>query len=348
MDDSQENIQDSTETASPVKINVDIDLAKAVGTLISPVKKIIDMFGSACGIIGQPLHKILDGKADAYVMNENAKVMENHKGLPIDYAHENMSISTRELDSFHQRMLQREWCQAEQREANIERIVRKAIEKVKDNPEVDSQQPDQDWLLRFFTSAQDISTEEMQEIWAGVLAGKAKNSESYSLRTLTTLHSMSKNDAELFARVCSHKITLLNYMFLPRYDNTIENNPISYREIIHLSECGLLNQSPMISLNLDIPKLTSLSYVLNENYVLLFSSKKENAKLEIPQYPLTIPGRELASLFEQQTPLEDIKNFARFILKKNKSNLDRFAMHQIVKHLDDNQIEYNPNALVSL
>lgn len=50
------------------------------------------MFGSACGIIGKPLHKILDGKADAYVMNENAKVMENHKGLPIDYARDNMSI----------------------------------------------------------------------------------------------------------------------------------------------------------------------------------------------------------------------------------------------------------------
>ena len=142
MVDSQENIQESAESASTVKINVDVDLAKAVGTLISPINKIINMFGNACGIIGKPLHKILDGKADAYVMNENSKVMENHKGLPIEYAHDNVSISTRELDSFHQRMLQREWGQAEQREANLENIVMKAIEKVKDKSKVDSQQPD--------------------------------------------------------------------------------------------------------------------------------------------------------------------------------------------------------------
>ena len=343
-----EDNQDNTESISSVRVNVDIDLAKSVGTLISPVKKIIDMFGNACGVIGDPLRKILDGKADAYVMNENARTMENHRGLPIEYSHENMSISTKMLDPFHQRMLQREWSQAEQREYNIEKIVAKAIEKVKNEPEVDSQYPDQDWLLRFFTSAQDISTEKMQDIWADVLAGKAKNSKAYSLRTLTTLHNMSQYDAELFTKVCSHRITLLNYNFLPRYDYSINDTSVSFQEILHLSECGLINQSPMISLKFGISNSKQSAFVINDSYILFASSKKENDVLQIPQYPLTIPGRELASLFKNQTSLEEIKTFATFVMKENVNTLESYAMHQIMKNLDNNQVEYNKKPLVSL
>lgn len=348
MSDLQEKEQDYSESLSPVKVNVDIDLAKAVGALISPVNKIIDMFGNACGIIGDPLRKILTGKADAYVMNENAKIMESHKCLPIDYHNDNFSISTKTLDSFHQRMLQREWCQAEQREMNIEKIIKKAIEKVKNEPKVDTQYPDQDWLLRFFTSAQDISTEEMQNIWADILAGTAKNSKAYSLRTLTTLHSMSKYDAELFKRVCSHLITVLNYVFLPRYDNSVKETSVSYQEILHLSECGLLNQSPMVTLTLSISNVESSSFILNEKYVLLVTSKKEKGDLQIPQYPLTIPGREIASLFKQQTALEDIKTFATFIMKENKNVIEQYSMHKILEYLDNNQISYDPTPLVSV
>lgn len=306
------------------------------------------MFGNACGIVGNPLHKILDGKADAYVMNETAKVMENHIGLPIGYTHESMSISTRTLDPFHQRMLQREWSQAEQKERNVEKIFKKALEKVKNDPEVDPQLPDNDWLLRFFTSAQDISTEEMQDIWAGVLAGTAKNSKKYSLRTLTTLHSMSQYDAELFIRVCSHRITILNHVFLPRYDSSTKDDLVSYQEILHLSECGLINPSPMISLKLDISNINQFPFVINDNYILFVSSKKENDVLQIPQYPLTIPGKELASLFKQQTTLEEVKTFAEFVMKKNINVVGRYAMHQVMKHFDNNQVEYDTKPLVSL
>lgn len=145
-------------------------------------------------------------------------------------------------------MLQREWCQAEQREANLENI---------------------------------------------------ENSKSYSLRTLTTLHNMSKNDAEIFTKVCSHIITVQNFVFIPRYDNSVKETFVSYQEIIHLSECGLLNLSPMISLKLGISNNHSTpAYVFNDNYVLFVSSKKNKDVLQIPQYPLTISGVELASLFE--------------------------------------------------
>ena len=295
------------------------------------------------------MRKLLDGKADAYVMDKNAEVMEAHKGLPIEYSSSNFSMSTQNIDKFHQRMLQREWHQAEQREINVEKIVYKAMEKVKDVTDVGMQKPDQDWLLRFFTSAQDIGTEEMQNIWADVLAGTAKNSKSYSLRTLSTLHSMSKEDAEIFMKVCSHRVTIANNVLIPRYEGIFSDSSILYDDILHLSECGLINSSGNISLNFEISNSKDAFYLMfNDKYILEISSKRSKATFEIPQYPLTIPGKELSTLFEQKVSLEESKKFAISILENNKIILNNYFMYEITNITDDGQIEHNPIPIVKM
>ena len=90
------------------------------------------------------------------------------------------------------------------------------------------------------------------------------------------------------------------------------------------------------------------AYVLNDEYVLLIRGKQEEAEFTIPQYPLTIPGKELSTLFTHQPMLDESKRFAAFIMHENRNILEKYSMHRITGRFDNDQIQYEPMPLVSL
>ena len=52
-----------------------------------------------------------------------------------------------------------------------------------------------DWFIRYYEASGNISDEEMQLLWAEILAGEIEKPSSYSLRTLDVLRNMSKEEA---------------------------------------------------------------------------------------------------------------------------------------------------------
>ena len=73
--------------------------------------------------------------------------------------------------------------QEEKRQANIASVVAKAASQ-HEGREVEPSEPDHDWTARFFNEVQDVSSEEMQTLWARVLAGEVERKGSTSSRTL--------------------------------------------------------------------------------------------------------------------------------------------------------------------
>ena len=67
-----------------------------------------------------------------------------------------------------------------------------------DNPD-----PDLDWAARFFSGVQDVSSAEMQELWARVLAGEVRQPGSTSIRTLEILRNLDRRTAKVFQRLCA-------------------------------------------------------------------------------------------------------------------------------------------------
>ena len=59
-----------------------------------------------------------------------------------------------------------------------------------------------DWVTNFFDKSRIVSDEEMQSIWAKVLAGEANAPGSYSKRTVNLLGDLDTRDAELFQSLC--------------------------------------------------------------------------------------------------------------------------------------------------
>ena len=106
------------------------------------------------------------------------------------------------------RVRQRIQFQEEKRQENIESVVRQAAEQLRDKNVAD-EEPDHDWTARFFNHVQDVSSKEMQALWARVLSGEVERQGSTSVRTLEILRNLDQATAELFRRLCSACVFLL-------------------------------------------------------------------------------------------------------------------------------------------
>ena len=92
------------------------------------------------------------------------------------------------------------------RQANITAAVREAAADLGDK-EVPAHEPDPDWTARFFDGVQDVSSEDMRNIWAKILSGEVEEPGRTSLRTLSILRDMSQRDAEALSALMEYLIS---------------------------------------------------------------------------------------------------------------------------------------------
>ena len=92
--------------------------------------------------------------------------------------------------------------QEEKRQKNIHAVTALAAAAL-DGSDVPDHEPDHDWTARFFNEIQDVSSEQMQELWAKVLAGEVERPGNTSIRTLSILRNLDQTTARLFGRLSS-------------------------------------------------------------------------------------------------------------------------------------------------
>lgn len=129
------------------------------------------------------------------------------------------------------------------RQTNIESIVEKAINVLPE--EVSEESVSDDWLARFRGASQDIGDEEVQRLWAKVLANETLNPGSFSFRSIEALRLMSREDAILFERMSNYVVSWKDeeLHFVPQTKTTreyIASNGVSILQISHLISLGLL------------------------------------------------------------------------------------------------------------
>jgi hypothetical protein len=182
-----------------------------------------------------------------------------------------------------------------QRQQNMERITEKAIPQLEDNS--DPSQIEDDWITNFFDKSRIISDNEMQEIWARVLAGEANAPGTYSKRTVNFLGDLDKSDAELFQNLCSFGWMLGEFTPLI-FDSEAEiynQQGIDFISLTHLDSIGLINFQPSGSLHLPgLPKNFAVSYY--KKPLFLEMPKEEKNSLSIGKILLTKLGKELVSV----------------------------------------------------
>lgn len=278
--------------ALPIKINLGIE-------------KLVETISNATGLTARGIRKNAD--AESYAAIKKAKTETEVELLKLQGE-----------EKIAQYVLERN----KQKVENVEEIVSKAKQQFAPNEKVSEEPVEKDWMNRFLNIAEEISDEEMQDLWGRVLAGEIKKPQSYSLRTLEVLRNISKSEAKLIIKV-SNYINGSDYV-------CAEEDCLNIIDQATLGEIGVLC-SDLIIRTYTIPENGVLSYALNKSIKInIYASPHK--KIELTAKKLTQAGREIMNLIEEH----NYNVFLDFLSKKLKSKgATKVTVNDIVKWDDE-------------
>lgn len=250
----------------------------------------------------------------------------------------NEQLSVIETQELYERTCSRLLHQEMKKQENIENIINSAkdiLEKEQEDS-ISAKDVNEDWLMRFFNSVQDISDEKMQLLWGKILAGEIKQPNSFSLRSLDAMTKMSKDEAQLFEKLSSYVINFRGTYAILNDDNLNKRYSIPYKQILALDECGIIDSSAMMSLSLGIDNETTLEVIYDSQ--LLIGAAKDERKIRIQIFKLTRIGMEIFKIVGCHYNNEYFGEVAKILARENKEI--SFSMHKILNKLEDGRVEY--------
>ncbi|ODS12524.1 TIGR03899 family protein [Vibrio scophthalmi] len=242
-------------------------------------------------------------KKSNYVKDSSSRVMHIAQDHGLDALLQKESPQKPALE----RALVRERRRREQRQKNLEQILKLAHSACSDET---AGEPDQDWLYRFFDMAQEVHNPAMQRLWAQVFKREVTNPGSTSMKALKVLHDMTPKEAQILQRAASlacsfgndnsRKLLIgfraqagifsLGKRTLPSNIN-VGNYQLPYSSLLVLFELGLMHGTELESGEIDLESPLPLIYQ-GKNLALQVHSKG----VRLLYYRFTPTGNELCKL----------------------------------------------------
>jgi len=226
-----------------------------------------------------------------------------------------------------------------QRAVNLKRIVLFAeedaekIDRQTDAPgpaEGSPPEVDPDWFWRWRTGAQEVSREEMQRLWASLLAGEVARPGTYSLHTVDFLSRLSKPDADLIARVAPF---ITSSGIVKPGSDFLAGKGFRFEDFLYLEEIGIINGAAgTLSFNLggwDDSGRTVADLACNGT-VLRFDmgeTARSPAKLTFGAMMITKIGREILSLASFAADEDYLRGIADMAIEKGAHRVLRGRLH---------------------
>lgn len=287
-------------------------IANIISAATSPANKLIDAVTGAIGKAYEPTHVRKMADAKAYEIKTIGQALQNNTNIPIEYTGGNVSANTKDFGDLVKRAQSRLGYQEICKQQNIESVTQKAYLLLSDEKECSEEPVDKDWMIRFFNSVEDISDEDMQNLWAKILAGEVKQPKSFSLRTLETLKNLSKDEALLFEKLCKLKITIEGDSYFPNYQKYWKQNDANFDDFLLLTECGLISAQSDIVNEVAVSHERIMNLTENRNIQIMVMNKNKHDKvLRIKVFPFTKIGIEISKLFECDISDENLLLFAK-------------------------------------
>lgn len=211
--------------------------------------------------------------------------------------------------------------QERKRDSNIRSVVGKAAEAL-DGKQVDRHEVDHDWVARFFADAQDVTSEDMQAIWAKILAGEVETPGRTSLHTLAALKNMSRRDAKLFETITQFVFFDSVFYGSRESDDRLHAIPEypSLENVIRLEAYGLLKES---SLQQQLPMKSGRHAARIRGMVYVISTDSGADKFAFPAHPLTPQGIELNNLIGREINYEYLREIALYARDNGNFKIER-------------------------
>ena len=264
------------------------------GDLSKPITALIEKIASGAGVLYEPTRIKRKALAEAEAKKIHA-------------------LADTEIQDIQKRALERFLREETIKQQNIENITEKTFEKLKDNAK--PEEIENDWISNFFDKIKFVSDEEMQDLWAKLLAGEANEPGKYSKRTIELIASLDKKDAQLFNSLCTfcwfNGREVYPIIYNSAEDEIYKKKNINFRSLLHLQDIGLIQFNSISGYKImGLQKYFTIFYY--GRAIKLEFKKDEKNELNIGDVLLTKSGQELISVC--QSEMND--NFFMFILEE--------------------------------
>ena len=208
---------------------------------------------------------------------------------------------------------------------NTVAVIEKAQSHFTEGENVSNEPVNEGWKNRFFNIVEEISDEELREIWGRVLAGEIKKPKSYSLRTL---------EAAIIVKIAPYAI---------REEYIYRDCPLTIEENYTLQDCGiLLDDGHSIQIGVEVKPHTQHAITLDsENTLVVHNDSDQIINSNLNVYTLSVAGQEIIKLVSMD---KEIRNQ---VINKLVQDLFSRGFSKIYKHriirIDDDFIEFEDN-----
>ncbi len=256
-----------------------------LGDISKPATVLVEKIAEAIGGLARPwqIKRVAQAEAEAERIHAIAQI---------------------EITELQKRAMTRLFAEEARKQNNIESITAKALPQL--DPDAKPENVEDDWIANFFDKCRLISDEEMQEIWARILAGEANSPRNFSKRTVGLLASMDKSDAIRFNKVCDFSCNIETEFEPVIFDFSRQiyaQHGLNYSLLSHLDTIGLIRfeitPKHFFSVN-ELPQRTVVQY-FDQEIRIEFPSSPVNPppgknELVIGQVLFTDAGRQLANV----------------------------------------------------
>ena len=242
--------------------------------------------------------------------------------------------------------------QDEKRLRNIGAIVSQAADAIADE-HVTDHEPDHDWAARFFGGAQDVSSKDMQQLWARVLAGETRQQGSTSIRTLDILRNIDRESAVVFVNLCSVCVSLpinssqtldIRAPSLGQHPggNSLRKYGLNFENLNLLNEHGLIiadyNSRYDYSICAGIyhagPTIFRIPFRHQEKFWILRRATRSpdagspsSSSVEVEGVALTRSGKELSRVVDIETKHDFAQELKRYFVRRGLEMIETTTPH---------------------
>lgn len=309
-------------------INIADNLNDIIG-IKEPIRKLIEVIEKGVGKITEAYFIKQRAKATAQKIEMIASTIGEKRNLvdSIEYKDENVKITAE--NSIQERALSRINYQKNKEQQNIENITSMAFEQLINEDDVSKESVDEDWIIRFFNMAKDVSNEDIQLIWGKILAGEIKQPKSFSLRTLEVLKNISTAEAKLFEQISHYSIKCHKSSFVKYNKEFFDVKNIYFEDFRVLKEMGIIHDIDSAVLN-----FSDKNILIYEPYALLVEETEVNNILELYNKEFYITayttiGEQLLTLIE---PVYDESYFKMLVTSLLKDMNGKKFQYRSVKY----------------
>lgn len=198
------------------------------------------------------------------------------------------------------------------RQRNIEAITLQALKALPPPEQISDKPVSEDWTSRFFEECQDISDDQMQQLWARIMAGEVARPGSFAPRTLSVVHDLTKDDANLFAKLCAFTWYIPGAAFVPVIETIqapeVQKAGLDFVGLTHLAALGLIEFDAVAGYKLRDP-MAEIKVAYCGAPHTLKSADGQNRKFGLGHVMFSAVGEELFPMSQAQGT-DEIRNEA--------------------------------------